>query len=127
MSYRRRGSLLEAFSDVNLISAIAMMIFAFTGFVMTGIAGTMIEYMHTYQFLPLGLSFAALALAFFASETRDPRYYRTWETVFVLLVMAFMVAHAFLTQVQDIIAQYNPISGAAIIVMMILASAVVGR
>lgn len=125
MSYNR--STWDAFQSINLISAIAMMVFAISGFVITGIAGTVVDYLHTYQFLPLGLSFGALALAFMTSDTRDPRYYHPAESGFVVATMAFMAIHAFMTEVQDLVAQYNPVSGLLVIAVMVIASAIVSR
>lgn len=127
MARNNRRSTWDAFQSINLISAIAMMVFAISGFVMTGIAGTVIDYLHTYQFLPLGMSFGAIALAFMTSDTRDPRYYHPAESAFVVGTMALMGAHAFMTEVQDFVAQHNPISGAVVIVVMVIASAIVSR
>jgi len=126
MTYSNR-SMWSAFQSINLVSAVAMMVFTISGFVMTGIAGQVVDYLHSYQFLPLGLSFGALALAFASSDTRDPRYYHPAEWGIVLGTGAMMGLHAFVPQVTDLVANNNPHAGLGVVAIMLVCSAIVAR
>uniref|UniRef100_UPI001186A34D hypothetical protein n=1 Tax=Haladaptatus cibarius TaxID=453847 RepID=UPI001186A34D len=90
------------------MTATALMFFALCGLVMTGLANDVIDYMTKYKFLPLALSFGAYAIVFASSGTRDPRYYHQAEWVLVSFTGVLMVAHAFLTEIQDLVTQYDP-------------------
>ncbi|PSQ31651.1 hypothetical protein BRD16_01700 [Halobacteriales archaeon SW_6_65_46] len=127
MSSYRRSSLWQAFSNLNVVTAFAMILFAISGLIMTGLAGSIINVLETHQFAPLMVSVFALMVVFASSGTRDVRYYHPAETAFVGVTVVVMFAHAFLTQVSEFIISNNPISGAAVFVLLIATSAIVGR
>lgn len=126
MSYQN-GSIWAAFSKLNVVTAFAMIVFAISGLIMTGLASTIIDLLETHTMAPLLVSVFSLMIIFASSGTRDVRYYHPAESLFVGGVVVVMFSHAFVPQVSDFVAANNPISGAGVFVLLVAASAIVGR
>ena len=109
------------------MTALAMMVFAVMGLIMTGLAGQAVELMEQHQFLPLAASLGALAVIFASSGTRDFRYYHPVESIIVGLTGLAMLAHAFLTDFQDFLASYDPWGAVVLLLLMVVTSAILAR
>ena len=126
MAHRNRSTL-DAYMDLNIGTAIALMFFAVAGLVMTGLAADVIDLMNQYKFLPLAASFAAYAVVFASSGTRNPNYYHPAEWMLVTITGLFMLGHAFLTEIQDLVASYDPWASIAVMIVMVLTGAILAK
>lgn len=126
MSYGS-SSYRKALGNIGFVPAAAMMVFTFTVLVMTGYVGRAVELMETYQFLPLALSFVALATIFASSSTRDPRFYHPVELALTVVYSTILILHAFLSEIQEIVMQFNPWASIVIILLSVIVAGVVGR
>ena len=117
----------DAYMDLNIGTAIALMFFAVAGLVMTGLAADAIDLMTTYKFLPVAASFGAYAVVFASSGTRNPEYYHPAEWMMVTFTGLLMIGHAFLTEIQDIVTQYDPWSSIAVMILMVLTGAILAK
>ncbi|SFR85746.1 hypothetical protein SAMN05216559_0131 [Halomicrobium zhouii] len=127
MAYRNNSSVLEPFQRMNILTTLAFAVFAVCGLIMMGIAGDVITFLEQHQFLPLAASMGSMAMIFASSGTRNPQYYHPVEWAIVVLTAVAMIAHAFLVEFQDLIAQYQPFGAVAMFLLMAIASAVLAR
>jgi membrane protein insertase Oxa1/YidC/SpoIIIJ len=83
--------------------------------------------METYQWLPLTGTLAAMLIVFMSSGTRDPSYYHPVEMVWIGLSVALLGAHAFLVQVQNLVASFYPWGTVVVFVVLLVATAILAR
>jgi len=128
MAYRGGNrSALDAYLDLDILTAAALMFFAVVGLVMTGLAGDVVEMLNKHQYLPLAMSFIAYALVFASSGTRNPQHYHPAEWVFVSMTGILMIAHAFLSEVQTLIANNDPAASVVIMFFMVVTGAILSK
>ncbi|KAA9404541.1 hypothetical protein EGO51_19290 [Haloarcula hispanica] len=120
-------SIEESFKDLNILTAFGLMAFTVMSLTMLGITGDVVSWMETYQWLPLTGTLAAMVVIFLSSGTRDPSMYHPVEVVFTLLSVALMAGHAFLTEVQNFVAQFDPWGTVVVFVIFVIASAILSR
>jgi len=117
----------NSFQRLNIFVAFALMVFTVTGLTQLGLMLQVVELLTRYKFLPLGATYGAYMTIFAASGTRDPRYYHPVEWFAVSGVLVFMTLHAFLAEVQNLVASYDPWASAVIMVFMVVAGAILAR
>jgi len=127
MSYGRNRSALDAYRDLNLGTAIALMFFAVVGLVQTGLMLDIVDLLTQYKFLPLAGSYAAYAIVFASSGTRNPEDYHTAEWIVVSFTGALMLGHAFLVEIQDLVASFDPWSSVLVMSLMVVTGAILGK
>jgi len=127
MSHRRTGSALDAYRDLNLGTAIALMFFAVVGLVQTGLMLDIVDLLTQYKFLPLAGSFAAYAVVFASSGTRNPQHYHTAEWIVVSLTAVVMITHAVMVEIQELVSNLQPWASIVIMVLMVVTGAILGK
>jgi glucose-6-phosphate-specific signal transduction histidine kinase len=127
MTRHSNRSIKAAFMDLNIGVAFALMFFAVSGLIMTGLAADVIDLMTRYRYLPLAASMGAYAVTFAASGTRDPRYYHPVEWMIVTSTGVLMVSHAVLSEIQDLVTQYDPWASIVIMALMVITGAILAR
>ncbi|WP_436924746.1 hypothetical protein [Halosimplex amylolyticum] len=127
MSHRRKGSALEAYKQLNIGTALALMLFAVVGLIQTGLMLDIVELLTKYKFLPLAASYAAYAVVFASSGTRNPANYHPVEWVIVTLTAVIMTANAFMVEVQSAVQSLNPWASVIIMALMVVTGAIFGK
>ena len=125
--YKSAGSWTASFQKLNIVTSAALMIFAVLGLIMTGLAGDLIDLLEQYQYLPMAASFGVMMVIFASSDARDVRYYHPVEAAIVTVCVVFMVAYGALTEVQDVITQYEPWSSILVLALMMVTGAILAR
>ncbi|WP_459193652.1 hypothetical protein [Halosimplex sp. J119] len=126
MSYRNRSAL-QAYKQLDIGTALALMLFAVVGLVQTGLMLDIVELLTEYKFLPLAASYAAYAVVFASSGTRDPSNYHPLEWVIVTLTAVVMTANAVMVEVQTAVTNLNPWASVVIMVLMVVTGAILGK
>ncbi|MFC7142716.1 hypothetical protein ACFQMA_23135 [Halosimplex aquaticum] len=127
MSSRHNRSALDAYKDLDIGTALALMLFAVVGLVQTGLMLDIVELLTKYKFLPLAASYGAYAVVFASSGTRNPSNYHPIEWVIVTLTAVVMTTNAFMVEVQTAVSNLNPWASVVIMVLMIITGAILGK
>lgn len=105
------NSFLRDYSQLNTIPALSGVAFALASAVQF-LGGTFALTTPTYTFDPghaMIVSLMALVIAFASSDTKDWRYYETWEQGIVAVAVFLMVGMEYLTQVQNLVTSNDPV------------------
>jgi hypothetical protein len=127
MSRHRNRSAFRAYKQLDIGTALALMFFAVVGLVQTGLMLDIVDMLTRYKFLPLAGSFAAYALVFASSGTRNPQHYHPLEWAIVSVTAVIMTAHATLAEVQTLVTNTSPWSSVLIMGLMVICGAVLGK
>lgn len=120
---------LKQYSQLNTIPALSGILFAIASGVQFLGASISLE-IPSYTFDPahaLLVALAVLVVAFASSDTKDWRYYESWEQVTVGVAIFVMVGAEYLTVVSDFIANNDPVAGMAAFIISMLAWSVLAR
>ncbi|WP_135365889.1 hypothetical protein [Halosimplex halophilum] len=126
-SRRRRGSALDAYRELNIVTALALMGFAVVGLVQTGLMLDIVELLTQYKFLTLAVSFAAFAVIFASSDTRNPDNYHVVELLTIAVTSIVMIAHAAFVEVQNLVSNLDPFASIVVMILMVVTGAILGK
>ncbi|ELZ23635.1 hypothetical protein C475_15228 [Halosimplex carlsbadense 2-9-1] len=127
MTRHRNRSAFQAYKQLDIGTALALMFFAVVGLVQTGLMLDIVDMLTQYKFLPLAGSFAAYAIVFASSGTRNPQHYHPLEWAIVSVTAVIMTAHATLAEVQTLVTNTSPWSSILIMGLMVVCGAVLGK
>ena len=73
------------------------------------------------------VSIGVLVIAFASSDTKDWRYYESWEQIVVGAAVVLMVGAEYIVEIDDFIAANDPITGIAAFLVSMAAWSVLAR
>lgn len=119
----------RSYSQLNTIPALSGILFAVSAAIQ--FLGAEISLaIPSYTFDPnhaLLVSLAVLVIAFASSETKDWRYYETWEQVTVGIAVVVMIGAEYTTTVAEFLTNNDPVAGMAAFLISMAAWSVLAR
>jgi len=106
------NSLLRDYSQLNTIPALSGVAFAIASAVQF-LGGSMSLTTPSYTLDPahaMIISLVALVVAFASSDTKDWRYYETWEQGVVAAAVFLMIGMEYLTEIQNLVNNNAPVA-----------------
>lgn len=122
-------STMQDYSQLNTVPALSGILFAISAAVQF-LGATVSLKIPSYMFNPghaLFVSMGVLILAFASSDTKDWRYYETWEQVTVAVAVVTMVGAEYITTISDFIATNDPVIPIAAFILSLAAWSVLAR
>lgn len=112
-SHNRSQSMLGQYTQLNTIPAIVGIIFAVAAGVQF-LDVTITIGIVSYTFDPahaMFVGFGALVVAFASSDTKDWRFYDTWEQGLVAVAVVLMISGEYVAEVATILSNNQPVAG----------------
>jgi hypothetical protein len=108
------GGLMDDYRNLRTVPALFSIVFALASLYQFGGIATVeivwVDYTLTTQHAMFA-SLGAYAIAFASSETKEFRNYRDWEQVAIAAGPALIIAHQYVPQVGDLVANNQPLMG----------------
>jgi hypothetical protein len=117
----------NSLNSLNLIVAFALASFSVFALVQVELMSPLIDFVEDNPQLPLAGSLGSIILLVISGNTRDPQYYHPVEMGLIGAGVVLMVAMSFFDSVRDPIINNNPHAGAAVVLIMLVVAAVIGR
>lgn len=123
----RNQDVWRSLNNLNLLVAVSLMVFAILSLIQVRMMSGFVGFVEAHAMLPLAGSLVAVLVLFASSSTRNPDKYHPIEMAIIAFAVGVMLSIAFFAEVENWVINNNPVAGGAIVVILLLAGAIMGR